>query len=97
MRWTRRRVQTIATWVVVVGWAVFYAVALAHADPLPAPDTAVMWLVVPPLLWCSPYGSCCATGGLGPGPTCRRWTCRGGCSRPRWRHCPSAGASGVGR
>ena len=56
MRWTRRRVQTIATWVVVVGWAVvgwavFYAVALAHADPLPAPDTAVMWLVVPPLLW----------------------------------------------
>jgi hypothetical protein len=50
MRWTRRRVQTITTWAVVVGWAVFYAVALAHADPLPTPDTAVMWLVVPPLL-----------------------------------------------
>jgi hypothetical protein len=51
MRWTRRRVQAITTWAVVVGWAVFSAVALAHADPLPTPDTAVMWLVVPPLLW----------------------------------------------
>jgi hypothetical protein len=51
MRWTRRRVQTITTWVVVVGWAVFYAVALALADELPAPEAAVMWLVVPPVLW----------------------------------------------
>jgi hypothetical protein len=51
MRWTRRRVQTITTWVVVVGWAVFYAVALARADELPAPEAAVMWLVVPPVLW----------------------------------------------
>jgi hypothetical protein len=51
MRWTRRRVRTTTTWVVVVGWGVFYVVALAHADPLPTLDTAVMWLVVPPLLW----------------------------------------------
>ena len=51
MRWTRRRVQTVTTGVVVVGWGVFYVVALAHADPLPTLDTAVMWLVVPPLLW----------------------------------------------
>ena len=51
MRWTRRRVQTITTWVVVVAWVVFYAVALANADPLPPPLTAVVQLVVPPLLW----------------------------------------------
>ena len=51
MRWTSRRVQTVTTWVVVVGWAAFYLIALAHADPPPTPDTAVMWLVVPPLLW----------------------------------------------
>jgi hypothetical protein len=44
-------VQTVTTCVVVVVWGVFYAVALANADPLPSPDTAVMWLVVPPLLW----------------------------------------------
>jgi hypothetical protein len=44
-------VRTTTTWVVVVGWGVFYVVALAHADPLPTLDTAVMWLVVPPLLW----------------------------------------------
>jgi hypothetical protein len=44
-------VQTVTTWVVVVGWVVFYAVALANADPLPAPETAVVQLVVPPLLW----------------------------------------------
>ena len=51
MRWTRRRVQTVTTWVVVVAWVVFYAVALANADPLPPPETAVVQLVVPPLLW----------------------------------------------
>ena len=51
MRWTRRRVQTVATWVVVVAWVVFYAVALANADPLPSLETAVVQLVVPPLLW----------------------------------------------
>jgi hypothetical protein len=36
---------------VVVGWVVFYAVALATADQLPPPETAVVQLVVPPLLW----------------------------------------------
>jgi hypothetical protein len=51
MRWTRRRVQTVTTWVPVVAWAVFYGVALANADPLPPPETAVGQLVVPPLLW----------------------------------------------
>jgi hypothetical protein len=47
MRWTRRRVQTVTTWVIVVAWVGFYAVALAHADLLPPPETAVMQLVVP--------------------------------------------------
>ena len=51
MRWTRRRVQTVTTWVPVVAWVLFYAVALATADPLPALETAVVQLVVPPLLW----------------------------------------------
>ena len=51
MRWTRRRVQTVATWVVVVAWVVFYAVALVNADPPPPLETAVVQLVVPPLLW----------------------------------------------
>jgi hypothetical protein len=51
MRWTRRRVQTVTTWVVVVAWVVFYAVALVTADPLPPVETAVVQLVVPPLLW----------------------------------------------
>ncbi|HEV8165061.1 MAG TPA: hypothetical protein VGR74_11545, partial [Actinomycetota bacterium] len=51
MRWTRRRVQTVTTWVVVVAWVVFYAVALATADPLPPAETAMAQLVVPPLLW----------------------------------------------
>jgi hypothetical protein len=51
MRWTRRRAQTAAIWFVVAGWVVFYAVALATADPLPGPATAALDLVVPPLLW----------------------------------------------
>jgi hypothetical protein len=51
MSWTRRRLQAVTTWVVVVGWVAFYAVALATADPLPPPETAVAQLVVPPLLW----------------------------------------------
>jgi hypothetical protein len=51
MRWTRRRTQTATTWVVVVAWVVFYAVAVANADPLPPPETAIAWLVIPPLLW----------------------------------------------
>jgi hypothetical protein len=50
MRWTRRRVQTVTTWVVVVGWVVFYAVALATADQLPPAETALVQLVVPALL-----------------------------------------------
>jgi hypothetical protein len=50
MRWTRPRFQTVTTWVVVVAWAVFYAVALATADPLPPAETALAQLVVPPLL-----------------------------------------------
>jgi hypothetical protein len=51
MRWTRRRVQTVTAWVVVVAWVVFSAVALANADPPPPPETALVQLVVPPLLW----------------------------------------------
>jgi hypothetical protein len=51
MRWTLRRVQTITTWAIVVVWVVVYAVALAHADPLPTPETALRLLIVPPLLW----------------------------------------------
>ncbi|OHV75206.1 hypothetical protein [Pseudofrankia sp. BMG5.36] len=51
MSWTLRTFQTATTWVIVVVWAVFYGVALAHANPLPAPDTAVVFLVLPPLLW----------------------------------------------
>jgi hypothetical protein len=51
VRWTRRRVEAVTTWVVVVGWVVFYAVALATANQLPPPETAVVQLVVPPLLW----------------------------------------------
>jgi hypothetical protein len=47
----RRRLQTVTTWVVVVVWVVFYVVALATADQLPGPVAAVVWLVVPPLLW----------------------------------------------
>ncbi|HYZ03063.1 MAG TPA: hypothetical protein VFA92_16320 [Candidatus Binatia bacterium] len=51
MRWTRRWLQTATTWGIVVAWVAFYAVALVHADPLPAVETAVAYLVVPPLLW----------------------------------------------
>ena len=51
MSWTRRRLAIVTTWVVVVAWIVFYAVALANADELPGPVTAVVQLVVPPLLW----------------------------------------------
>jgi hypothetical protein len=51
MRWPRRRVQTVTTWVMVVAWVVFYAVALTNADPLPPLETAVRQLVFPPLLW----------------------------------------------
>ncbi|MFC5803150.1 hypothetical protein [Streptomyces formicae] len=51
MSWTLQRFQTVTTWLVVVAWAVFYAIALVNADPLPTPDTAVVQLVVPPLLW----------------------------------------------
>ncbi|MFD7324857.1 hypothetical protein ACFV9D_27860 [Streptomyces sp. NPDC059875] len=51
MSWTLRRFQTVTTWGVVVAWAAFWIVALALADPLPTPDTAVAFLVLPPLLW----------------------------------------------
>jgi hypothetical protein len=55
MSWTRRRFERIATWVPVAVWAVVYAVALAVAiangDPLPAPETALQNLALPPLLW----------------------------------------------
>jgi hypothetical protein len=72
MRWTRRRVETVTTRVIVAAWVVFYAVALATSDQLPGPVTAVVQLVVPPLLGCSPPGSSCATGGPRPGPACPR-------------------------
>jgi hypothetical protein len=51
MRWTRSRVRTVATWVVVVVWLVFSAVALATADHPPGPVAAVVQLVAPSLLW----------------------------------------------
>jgi hypothetical protein len=51
MSWTRGRVQTVTTGVIVAAWVVFYAIALATADQLPGPVTAVVQLVVPPLLW----------------------------------------------
>jgi hypothetical protein len=51
VRWTRRRVQTITTWVIVVAWVVCYAVTLANADRSPPLETAVRQLAVPPLLW----------------------------------------------
>jgi hypothetical protein len=50
MRWTRRRVETVATWVVVGAWLVLYAVALATAAYPPGPVAAVVWLVLPPSL-----------------------------------------------
>jgi len=43
--------RRVITWIVVVAWVVFYAVTLANADHLPGPVTAVVQLVVPPLLW----------------------------------------------
>ena len=51
MSWTRRRLVTVTTWVVVVAWVAFYAVAVASADRRPGPLTAVAQLVVPLLLW----------------------------------------------
>lgn len=51
MKWIRRRFATVITWVVVVTWVVIYSVALASADQPPGPVTAVVQLVVPPLLW----------------------------------------------
>ncbi len=51
MSWTRHRLATVTTWIVVVAWVVFYAVALATSDHRPGPVTAVAQLVVPPLLW----------------------------------------------
>ncbi|HVQ90193.1 MAG TPA: hypothetical protein VMU51_04085 [Mycobacteriales bacterium] len=50
MRPSRRGVETVATRVIVVVWVVFYAIALATADQLPGPVTAVVQLLVPPLL-----------------------------------------------
>jgi hypothetical protein len=97
MSWTRRRLQTVTTWVVVVAWVVFYAVALATADTLPPPETAVVQLVIPPLLWVVAARLCYATGGPRLAPACPRWTRRDGCSRPPWRRYPNAGVSGVGR
>jgi hypothetical protein len=46
----RRRIQTRTTWAVVVAWLAVYAVGLATADSLPAPEAAVVQLVVPALL-----------------------------------------------
>jgi hypothetical protein len=51
MRWTRRGLATVTTGVVGVAWVAFYAAAVANADQLPGPVTAVVQLVVPPLLW----------------------------------------------
>ena len=71
------------------------------ADPTPV--TAVAQLVVPPLLWVAllQIGSVVVAARrcpVGPRvPYVRDWTRRGGCSPPRWRRCPNAGASGVAR
>jgi hypothetical protein len=51
MSWLRRRRAVIATWGVVVAWAVFYVIAAVNADPGPSLQGAVQQLVVPPLLW----------------------------------------------
>ena len=48
---TRRRLAVVTTWVVVLAWVVFYAVAVVTADQPPGPVTAAAQLVVPPLLW----------------------------------------------
>lgn len=50
MSWTRHRLQTVTTWVIVVAWLMLYAVALATADQLPGSVAAVVYLVGPPLL-----------------------------------------------
>jgi hypothetical protein len=68
MRWTRRRVRTVTTWAVVVAWVACYAVALATADPLPPLETAIAWLVVPPLLWVAAIRLGLRHGGRGQGP-----------------------------
>jgi hypothetical protein len=45
VRWTRRRVQTVTTWAVVVAWVVFSAVARSPWPrlrlPVPAPAVLV--------------------------------------------------------
>jgi hypothetical protein len=51
MKWTRRTLASTLTWLVVLAWLVFYVIALATSDPLPAWDAAIGWLVVPPLMW----------------------------------------------
>jgi len=51
MSWTRHKLATVVTWVAVTAWAMSYTVALATAGQPPEPFTAVMQLVVPPLLW----------------------------------------------
>jgi hypothetical protein len=49
--WTLRGFQTVTTGAVVTVWAVFWLIAILKADPLPTPDTAIAFLVLPPLLW----------------------------------------------
>jgi hypothetical protein len=97
MRWTRRRVATVTTWVVVVAWVVLYAVALANADPLPPAENAVAQLAVPPLLWVVAARLVLRRWWSAADSRMSGWTRRGGCSRPRWRRSPNADASGVGR
>lgn len=97
MRWTRRRVQTVTTWVVVVAWVVFYAAALATADPLPPLETAAAQLVVPPLLWVVAARLVLRHWWSEPGSRTSALDLPGGCWRSRQRRCPNAGARGAGR
>lgn len=55
MSWTLRRFQVIITWTVVVIWVVLYflnlAADLANGEPMPAPESAIRTLIIPPVLW----------------------------------------------
>ncbi|MEU6139445.1 hypothetical protein ABZ848_03695 [Streptomyces sp. NPDC047081] len=51
MRWSLRRFETVTCWSVVAVWAAVWTGAVVTADPLPAADSAVGFLVVPSLLW----------------------------------------------
>lgn len=94
MSWTLRRFQIVTTWIIVVVWTVFYAVALATSDPLPTPATGVAYLVAPPLLWVLAARLVLGHWWSATGSRMAAMDRRGGCSRPPWRRCPNASAIG---